>query len=207
MNRKMKNQAGFTLVELMITIAVAIILLGVGIPLFDTMLANNRAVTQSNMFVTALNLARSEAISKNITTTICSDADGNPATFGCGDHEDWTNGWFVFNDLDQDGARDNDEPVIKVWEAMERDTDILYTASDASTDGFIRFNSLGEKVGTAVLSFRMTQVDGSANITTSSRPRCIYLNAIGQVRTAQIPNNPSDTVGDKGSAASAAICP
>lgn len=203
----MKNQAGFTLIELMVTVAVAVILLGVGIPLFDTMMANNRAVTQSNMFVTALNLARTEAISKNITTTICSDADGNPATFVCGNQNNWTNGWFIFNDEDRDGVRDNTETVIKIWEAMEPGTDILYTASDASTDGFIRFNSLGEKVGTAVLSFRMTQVDSSANITTSSRPRCIYLNAIGQVRSAQIPNNPSDTVGDKGSAASAAICP
>jgi len=196
MNRKIKNQKGFTLIELMVTVAVAIILLGVGIPLFDTMLANNRAITQTNMFVTALNLAKSEAVSKNITSTICADADGDPATLVCGvaANYDWTNGWFVFNDLDADGQRDNDETVIKIWEPLSADTDVLATVP------FVSFNSLGEKVGTALLSFRVAQVDSAAKIATTSPPRCLYLNAIGQLRTEKIS-------AAKGSDASSATCP
>ncbi len=52
---------GFTLFELIVTIAVAAIIVSVGIPGFTSFVQNNRAVTHTNDLVTALNLARSEA--------------------------------------------------------------------------------------------------------------------------------------------------
>jgi len=207
MNRKNKNQKGFTLIELMVTVAVAIILLGVGIPLFDTMMANNRAVTQNNSFVTAINLARSEAVSKNITSTICAfeATDDYPDDFDCGASDDWTNGWFVFNDEDADSDYDNGETVIKIWAPLVNNADIDFTASDGSTEGVISFNSLGEKVSLAELSFRIAQGDGDGNIATSSQPRCIYLNAIGQLRTARATTDDGDPL-KKGDPLSDATC-
>jgi type IV fimbrial biogenesis protein FimT len=200
MNRKNKNQAGFTLIELMITVAVAVILLGVGIPLFDSMMANNRAITQTNMFVTAFNLAKSEAVSKNITSTICADADGDPATFVCGNQNNWANGWFVFNDQDGDGTRDANDTVIKIWEALPA------TANIVATVGSVSFNSLGEKTNTTVLNFQLAEVDSSSNLSMSSQPRCIYLNAIGQLRTGRAETSGGDPL-KIGDAVSDAVCP
>lgn len=62
---------GFTLMELMFTIAVAGILLAVAVPSFTGMIANNRLVSQSTEIVAAMNLARSEAIAKNATVRVC----------------------------------------------------------------------------------------------------------------------------------------
>jgi type IV fimbrial biogenesis protein FimT len=62
---------GFTLMELMFTIAVAGILLAVAVPSFQDMIANNRLVSQSTEIVAAMNFARSEAISKNATVRVC----------------------------------------------------------------------------------------------------------------------------------------
>ena len=200
MDRKMKNQAGFTLIELMVTIAVAIVLIGIGIPLFDTMMANNRAVTQTNMFVTAINLTKSEAVSKNMSSTICADADGDPATFVCGDQDDWPNGWFVFNDENANATVDAGDAVIKVWGDIEPGTSIVTTVG---ATGSVSYNSLGEKVGVDQITFRMAQVDNDGNIATSARPRCIYLNPIGQLRTARI----TGSTGDRGEDISAATCP
>ena len=57
---------GFTLFELMITVAVAGVILTVGVPNFVGFMANNRAVNDTNDFVTSLNLGRSEAIRRGL---------------------------------------------------------------------------------------------------------------------------------------------
>ena len=56
---------GFTLIELMVTLAVAAILLAVGVPGLRNILLSNRLATTANDVVVALNLARSEAIKRN----------------------------------------------------------------------------------------------------------------------------------------------
>lgn len=55
---------GFTVLELLATITVAAILVTVGIPSFTEMVRNNRITTQTNELVTALNLARIEAVKR-----------------------------------------------------------------------------------------------------------------------------------------------
>ena len=57
----MKNVRGFTLIELMITLAVAAILITAALPSFNEFIKNNRLTTQANNFIATLNLARSEA--------------------------------------------------------------------------------------------------------------------------------------------------
>jgi len=193
------KQSGFTLIELMVTLAVAIIVLAIGVPWYDNLVANNRMVSQHNLLVTAINFTKSEAVSKNSTATLCPDSDADESTQVCGDKDDWANGWFVFNDINTDGDLDSGEDVIKVWQAMARNTDILATASSGDVD-FIQFNSLGEKADIETISFRMTQVDDSDKVATTSRPRCIYLNAIGQLSTDTISAN-------KGDSASGVTCP
>lgn len=63
--------AGFTLVELMVTVAVAAVLLAVAVPSFTQMIVSGRLTTQSNDMLAAINLARSEAIKRNASVTLC----------------------------------------------------------------------------------------------------------------------------------------
>ena len=60
----MKLGRGFTLLELMVAIAVLAILATVGVPSFRELIQNNRVVTQTNELVSALNFARTEAIKR-----------------------------------------------------------------------------------------------------------------------------------------------
>ena len=168
-----KLQDGFTLIELMVTVAVAIIVLAVGIPMYDSILANNRAVAQANMFITAMNLAKSEAVSQNLPMTICANASNTNVTessLTCGDKDDWANGWFVFQDADSDAVRDSGETVMKLWQALEVGSNV------AAGVGFVRYTSLGENSGSAT-NFELTQDSSTGNQT-----RCIYVNAVGQLR-------------------------
>ncbi|WP_235461035.1 GspH/FimT family pseudopilin [Aeromonas australiensis] len=66
----MKN-AGFTLMELMIAIALGVILLGIGIPSLSNLLGSNNLATQEKSLLNHLNYARQQAISNQQTVTLC----------------------------------------------------------------------------------------------------------------------------------------
>ena len=106
------TQRGFTLVELMVTVAVAIIMLAVAVPGFNDITRSNKLTTHVNTFVLALRLARNEGI-KSSGATLC--ASNNQTSCAGGD---WTKGWILFSDFDLDGAVDAGEPIIRVNEAM-----------------------------------------------------------------------------------------
>ncbi len=82
---------GFTLLELMVTLAVAAIVLSVAIPGFGGFIQNNRAVTHTNDLVTALNLGRSEATRRGAPVLLCSSSDGET----CSGSNDWSSGWII----------------------------------------------------------------------------------------------------------------
>lgn len=73
----MKVCRGFTLLELMVTIAVVAILATVGVPGFRDLIQNNRVTTQTNEIVNALAFARTEAIKRGRAVEV-DIVDGNP---------------------------------------------------------------------------------------------------------------------------------
>lgn len=88
----MKNVHGFTLIELMIGIAILAIVLGLGVPSFMNTIERNRITTATNDLVMALQMARSEAIKRRTDVTVCRrNAAGN----ACDNGANWAGGWLV----------------------------------------------------------------------------------------------------------------
>jgi type IV fimbrial biogenesis protein FimT len=85
---------GYTLVELITTVAVIALVTALAVPGMRSLLQNNRAVTEANALVGALNLARSETVTRGQPVSLCPSTDG--AT--CADTDDWSTGWLVFAD-------------------------------------------------------------------------------------------------------------
>jgi len=81
--------AGFTLVELMVTIAIAAILATLAIPAFNEAMLGSRLNSMTNSFIASAQLARSEAIKRNAPVTLCASSTGN----GCSGT--WADGWVV----------------------------------------------------------------------------------------------------------------
>ena len=80
----MKNRiSGFTLIELMVTIAVLAILVAIALPNYQAFVLNSRMTAQANDFLTSLHLARSEAVKRNAAVTMSARV-GN-----------WANGWRI----------------------------------------------------------------------------------------------------------------
>lgn len=113
--RSLRWQPGFTLIELLVTLSIAAILLTVAVPNFITFVQNNRLATQANDLVTMLNYARSEAVKRNQTITVCSSTTGN----SCAGSTTWDSGLLVFSDTDGDGVVDAGEDILQVRQAME----------------------------------------------------------------------------------------
>lgn len=82
---------GFTLVELMVTVAVMGIVAAIAAPSFGRMISHNRLVSSGNEMIAALQIARTEAISRRATTTFCPSNDGSTCSGATG------NRWIVFS--------------------------------------------------------------------------------------------------------------
>lgn len=83
--------AGFTLIELIVSITILTILLVLTLPAFQAMLMNNRILAETDALAGVLNFARNTAVSKNISVAVCPFSAANSITCG----GSWQNGWIV----------------------------------------------------------------------------------------------------------------
>ncbi len=138
--------SGFTLVELMVTLAVAIILLSVGMPSFTETIQNNRLTTAANKFVSAVNLARSEAIKRGTRITACKSNDGA----ACVASGNWAQGWIVFTDANNDAAFASEtEELLRVDAGLGNN---LTLTGNANVADYISYSESGQS--------RLTTADG-----------------------------------------------
>lgn len=75
--RRGRGPQGFTLVELMVTLAVLAIIIGIAVPSFNAMTQRNRLTTAANEIVGALQTARMEAVRRNRSIRVCPTTDGS----------------------------------------------------------------------------------------------------------------------------------
>ena len=108
-----RKKSGLTLIELLITVAVLAVVLALGIPSMREVVVRNRLVGINNDLMTALTLARSEAIRRATWVSVCRSADGA----NCGGT--WSDGWIVFVNADNDGPAvvDADETLLRAFPA------------------------------------------------------------------------------------------
>ena len=82
---------GFTLYELLVTLLLLAVLVSVGLPSFDAMLARNRQAIEINALFHAFHLARKESIMRRKVVTLCPSEDGRD----CSESSNWSSGWIM----------------------------------------------------------------------------------------------------------------
>lgn len=144
------RQAGFTLIELMVVVAIAAVLASMAVPSFRTLLSKRAATAAADSLVSDMTLARSEALKRSAAATVCRSTDGLKCSAAGGS---WHVGWLVFVDvnangtnLDAGGAVDPGDTVIRVQQEL---SGISTIQEDATTSArpFVRFDPNGRARG------------------------------------------------------------
>lgn len=148
---------GFTLVELMVTIAVLAIVVTIAVPSFITMVARGRADTETSDFYRALNYARLEAINRGLNVRVAPDSTSNG---------NWAGILNVF-------LTSNTTPALRVVPAMASNSTMTASGSAA----LIEFNNLGSMITPAnTLVFTYTNGTITRNVVVCPNGRMILNN-------------------------------
>ena len=128
-----RQASGFTLVELMVTIAIATTLMMVAVPNYISFQRNAQLSEAVNSFMAAVNVTRANAIKQGRNTYLIPASSTN-----------WSSGWLVFADVNWDQAytAGTDELVLQSESPSSALTITTPTGSSLAS-GYLRFNGSG----------------------------------------------------------------
>lgn len=109
----MKGFCGFTLLEIMITVAIVGVVTAIAVPSAGVYVKNSRLTSQINALVSDLHLARSEAVGNSQQMVLCPSANATSCS-----GSDWAKGWIMFSDLDANGQVDSIDTILRVQQAL-----------------------------------------------------------------------------------------
>jgi type IV fimbrial biogenesis protein FimT len=138
--RRFGRAEGFTLMELMITIAVGAILLVLAVPNFVTALQKDRIGSAADQLYVSLAEARGEAVKRRRSVRVCPSAD----SASCRNDGDWSDGWLIFQDDDADGSPDASE-IIKAVPSTSL-ADNVSLGCETAVDDFVEFGTTGATI-------------------------------------------------------------
>lgn len=180
---------GFTLVELLVTMAIFALLLGLGVPALQRMVVKQQMRAASEAMMQSLRFARSEAMRSGQLVTVCRTDDPTATTPACSSTSlpsstptknayDWSTGWLLFMDHDADGKYDvaRGDKLLRVQNALSLGSGVV------GTESYVSFQPLGIVSSTVGYSFLIDAVgmsfgqSGYADIA-----RCVVGSKAGRV--------------------------
>lgn len=183
----MKQNRGFTVIELLVAVAIMGILMGVAAPSLRDLLMNATITSQANDLLSAFAVARSEAIKRGVRTGVCTSTNGTSCT-----NSEWHQGWIVFTDTDANGAVDAGSTAIKGQ--MATDGQNTLTSVGHGTNGaggrFIGYSPVGTLAGTlASVTFTLCDSRTTANVGAAAatlKGRTISVSTTGRPRVQRL---------------------
>lgn len=169
-NALKQRDIGFTLVEMMVVVAIVVILSAVSVPSFRGTIQSFRAQSTASTLRGALQFARSEAIKQGIPVTMCVSSNGSSCTSG----NSWQSGWITFADPNADKTVGT---LLKLQKALTS-TDTLVADQSVGAVTFSRDGFMIGLPGTGDVTFtiRSTPVNTYAT-------RCVAISKTGRSTT------------------------
>lgn len=144
-----RAEHGFTLVELVVTLAVMVVLASVVVPSMDAFAASNQVASIKSSFATAVSLARTEAARRGRVVFVQAIGSGPTGN-------EFINGWEVVVDDDGDGSPGTTETRVR---SMANRLDKVKLGGTAT----LGFQASGALVGTVAQVYKVCRVSGSTS--------------------------------------------
>jgi type IV fimbrial biogenesis protein FimT len=144
----MKNRTqGFTLMELMITLALAGVIIGLGVPSYREFTRNSRMISSANDILGGVQTARTEAIKRQLASggvSLCPSANPEAATPTClADSARNFNGWIAFVDTDNNCDRADTEEIVRTGARIDLNNTAVQNINSYSNGSCFSFNATG----------------------------------------------------------------
>lgn len=179
------RQSGVTLIELLITLVVVAIILGIGAPNLRSFIQNSRITAQSNEMLAQLATARSEAIKRNAPVVVCPSSAPTASTPSCTAGGVWETGWLIFEDaIDPATKKGNNtfataegDILLKIHERLDGSNTMR--ASGAELANNLTFGPSGVTTMAAADFLKLCDARGA------TFARAIMVDATGRARIAR----------------------
>jgi type IV fimbrial biogenesis protein FimT len=178
----MRKARGITLIELMVTLAIAALLMSLAAPSFKRLLQSNNMSSGVNTFMGDVRYARSEAVRLGGRIVMCRSDDPEAAAPVCAaagaTSTGWASGWIIFQDKNGDDVWDAGDRTLRVQAPLTSIDSILERTATAATK--LKFTATGRLYETSLAS---EMKFGGANFE-SSLQRVVCVSAGGRARIA-----------------------
>lgn len=179
------RMTGMTLIEVLITVAIAGIILAWGLPNLADYVRTSRVVSTTNELVAALTAARTFAVSRSVQTVICASSNG----ISCTASTTWGSGWMVFEDCDGDNTLDTS--AVTCADGSRPETVVRVVQYTSAT------TAIQNEPGNATLGYAATGIPSATGLLFSvcatpipkTGNRTITLNAVGQATVGHTLNS------------------
>jgi type IV fimbrial biogenesis protein FimT len=167
-----KRDSGYTMLELVMTMAIVVILGTLAVPGFRYVTNSNRIAGEVNGLLGDIQFARSQAVKEGLPVTICSSSDRANCT-----NTDWEFGWIVFLDTNNSKTRDPGEAIIRTQPAFGGTDTFVATPGTFHT---LTFNRMGYAPTGVANAINITLHDSTSS---TNWTRCVAINPIGSTVT------------------------
>lgn len=169
---------GFTLVECVVGMTILCVLHSIAVPWTVTFADSMRLTSQVNVYLSALHLARGEAIKRNSIMTVCKSADGLTCTEGGG----WQQGWIIFHDPNHNAARDLAEAIVHRSSALPAH---FLLVGNSNVAKYVSFDATGS-TRLASGAFQAGTLTLCRHSALGAEARKIVINSAGRARVQKI---------------------
>ncbi len=163
------RQTGLSLLELVTTLSLIFIVLGLVIPGYRNVIGINRLASQVNHLSASLAYTRTEAIKRNQQVVLCKSHDGQT----CVRKGSWQQGWLIFADEDNNERREENETILLHHPGFTSHVKMDYSAFGSRHYFVYRPSGVTKNNGTFVFCEQTTH-----------QARALIVNRVGRVRVS-----------------------